>query len=135
MGIIKEIFVWWDGNTWGTRFFTMRKGRLVGEDEVVLGLVGDHLAAETFRDHVDRLVPALGQHVLELVPGRLLGGLAEVHQLPHDALGAVGPAIAALGHRDSVDAVAPAGEGQGKALCDASGIAARGVKIEYSASG
>ena len=33
MGLFSEIFTWWDGNTWGTRFFTMRKGRLVGEDE------------------------------------------------------------------------------------------------------
>ena len=33
MGLFKEIFVWWDGNTWGTRLFTRRKGRLVGEDE------------------------------------------------------------------------------------------------------
>lgn len=33
MGLFKEIFTWWNGNTWGTRFFTMRKGKLVGEDE------------------------------------------------------------------------------------------------------
>ncbi len=33
MGLFKEMFIWWDGNTWGTRLFTWRKGRLVGEDE------------------------------------------------------------------------------------------------------
>ena len=33
MGLFKEIFSWWDGNTWGTRYFTFRKGKLVGEDE------------------------------------------------------------------------------------------------------
>lgn len=34
MGIFKEIFAWWTGNTIGTRLFTMRKGQLVGEDEL-----------------------------------------------------------------------------------------------------
>jgi len=33
MGLFSEIFSWWGGNTWGTRLFTWRKGRLVGEDE------------------------------------------------------------------------------------------------------
>lgn len=33
MGIFTEIFAWWGGNTWGTRLFTWRKGKLVGEDE------------------------------------------------------------------------------------------------------
>lgn len=33
MGIFSEIFSWWGGNTWGTRLFTLRKGRAVGEDE------------------------------------------------------------------------------------------------------
>lgn len=33
MGIFTEIFSWWGGNTWGTRFFTWRKGRQVGQDE------------------------------------------------------------------------------------------------------
>ena len=33
MGLLSEIFSWWGGNTWGTRLFTWRKGRLVGEDE------------------------------------------------------------------------------------------------------
>ncbi len=33
MGLFNEIFTWWNGNTWGTRFFTMRQGKLVGEDE------------------------------------------------------------------------------------------------------
>jgi NADH:ubiquinone oxidoreductase subunit len=33
MGMLKEIFCWWDGNTWGTRFFTWRKGKQVGNDE------------------------------------------------------------------------------------------------------
>lgn len=33
MGLFTEIFSWWGGNTWGTRFFTWRKGKLVGEDE------------------------------------------------------------------------------------------------------
>ncbi len=33
MGILNEIFSWWDGNTWGTRLTIWRQGRFVGEDE------------------------------------------------------------------------------------------------------
>ncbi|MCG6858724.1 MAG: NADH:ubiquinone oxidoreductase subunit NDUFA12 [Salaquimonas sp.] len=29
----KQIFAWWDQSTWGTRFYTWRKGTRVGEDE------------------------------------------------------------------------------------------------------
>ncbi len=32
MGIFKSIFTWWDGATIGTAFYSMRKGRKVGED-------------------------------------------------------------------------------------------------------
>lgn len=32
MGLFREIFSWWSGNTWGTRLWTWRKGELVGED-------------------------------------------------------------------------------------------------------
>ncbi len=32
MGLFKEIFCWWGGNTWGTRITIWRQGRLVGED-------------------------------------------------------------------------------------------------------
>lgn len=32
MGLLKEIFIWWDSQTIGTRLFTWRKGRLVGTD-------------------------------------------------------------------------------------------------------
>ncbi len=34
MGIFKEIFCWWGGNTWGTRLYIRRKMRLVGEDSL-----------------------------------------------------------------------------------------------------
>ncbi len=34
MGLFKEIFCWWGGNTWGTRLAIWRQGRLVGEDEL-----------------------------------------------------------------------------------------------------
>lgn len=34
MSILSEIFSWWGGNTWGTRLFTFRKGKLVGSDEM-----------------------------------------------------------------------------------------------------
>ncbi len=34
MSILSEIFSWWGGNTWGTRLFTWRKGKLVGEDQL-----------------------------------------------------------------------------------------------------
>ncbi len=34
MGILKELFTWWTGNTLGTRLFTWRKGLPVGEDEL-----------------------------------------------------------------------------------------------------
>ncbi len=30
---IKRIFTWWDGQTFGTQFWTWRKGEKVGEDE------------------------------------------------------------------------------------------------------
>jgi len=30
---IKQLFIWWDGQTLGTRFFTWRKGKSVGKDE------------------------------------------------------------------------------------------------------
>lgn len=33
MGLLKEIFCWWGGNTWGTRLAIWRKGQLVGEDD------------------------------------------------------------------------------------------------------
>lgn len=33
MGLLKEIFSWWGGNTWGTRLLIWRQGRLVGTDE------------------------------------------------------------------------------------------------------
>ena len=32
MGLFKEIFSWWSGNTWGTRLLIARQGRLVGSD-------------------------------------------------------------------------------------------------------
>tara|TARA_R110002110_G_scaffold182692_1_gene389102 strand:- start:7711 stop:8109 length:399 start_codon:yes stop_codon:yes gene_type:complete len=32
MGLLQEIFVWWNGQTMGTRFYTWRKGRLIGTD-------------------------------------------------------------------------------------------------------
>ncbi len=28
-----QIFTWWNGSTWGTRFYTWRKGTKVGEDQ------------------------------------------------------------------------------------------------------
>ena len=33
MSLLSEIFSWWGGNTWGTRFSRWRKGKLVGQDE------------------------------------------------------------------------------------------------------
>lgn len=33
MGILTEIFTWWNGQTLGTRLFTARRGELVGEDD------------------------------------------------------------------------------------------------------
>ena len=32
MGILTELFTWWNGQTIGTRVFTARHGELVGED-------------------------------------------------------------------------------------------------------
>ena len=34
MGLFREIFAWWTGNTWGNRWMTWRHGRRVGEDEL-----------------------------------------------------------------------------------------------------
>ena len=32
MSLFSEVFVWWGGNTWGTRWDTWRHGKRVGED-------------------------------------------------------------------------------------------------------
>ncbi len=34
MSIVSEIFSWWGGNTWGTRWTVWRKGRFVGRDDL-----------------------------------------------------------------------------------------------------
>jgi NADH:ubiquinone oxidoreductase subunit len=33
MGLFSEIFIWWQGQTMGTRFHTWKNGKLVGTDE------------------------------------------------------------------------------------------------------
>lgn len=33
MNLLTQFFSWWNGSTWGTRFYTWRKGERVGEDE------------------------------------------------------------------------------------------------------
>lgn len=33
MSILSEVFSWWGGNTWGTRLWTWRQGRPVGDDQ------------------------------------------------------------------------------------------------------
>ena len=33
MSILSEVFTWWQGNTWGTRYTIWKQGRLVGTDE------------------------------------------------------------------------------------------------------
>ena len=32
MGILKEIFSWWGGNTWSNRLYTAWRGQFVGSD-------------------------------------------------------------------------------------------------------
>lgn len=34
MSILSEIFAWWGGNTWGTRFTIWKQGRYVGKDDL-----------------------------------------------------------------------------------------------------
>ncbi len=34
MKILKQFFTWWSGETWGTRFYTWRKGNFVGQDDL-----------------------------------------------------------------------------------------------------
>ncbi len=34
MSILSEIFCWWGGNTWGTRWTILKQGREVGRDEL-----------------------------------------------------------------------------------------------------
>ena len=34
MKILKQFFTWWSGETWGTRFYTWRKGEFVGQDDM-----------------------------------------------------------------------------------------------------
>ena len=33
MKFLKQMFAWWDGSTWGTRLYTWRYGKRVGEDQ------------------------------------------------------------------------------------------------------
>ena len=33
MSLLSQIFTWWNGQTIGTRFYTSRRGELVGEDD------------------------------------------------------------------------------------------------------
>ena len=33
MGLFSELFTWWNGQTFGTRLLTARRGEFVGEDE------------------------------------------------------------------------------------------------------
>ena len=33
MKLPTQFFTWWNGSTWGTRFYTWRKGTRVGEDQ------------------------------------------------------------------------------------------------------
>ena len=33
MSLFSQLFTWWNGQTIGTRFYTARKGELVGEDD------------------------------------------------------------------------------------------------------
>lgn len=33
VGVLRDIFTWWNGSTIGTRFYTARKGVKVGEDD------------------------------------------------------------------------------------------------------
>jgi NADH:ubiquinone oxidoreductase subunit len=33
MKLLAQFFTWWNGSTWGTRFYTWRFGRRVGEDQ------------------------------------------------------------------------------------------------------
>ncbi|MGI9521496.1 MAG: NADH:ubiquinone oxidoreductase subunit NDUFA12 [Hyphomicrobiaceae bacterium] len=33
MGMLSEIFSWWGGNTWGTRFTIWKNGQMVGSDD------------------------------------------------------------------------------------------------------
>ena len=34
MKILKQMFTWWNGETWNTRFYTWRKGEFVGQDDL-----------------------------------------------------------------------------------------------------
>jgi NADH:ubiquinone oxidoreductase subunit len=34
MGFFSEIFAWWTGSTWGTRFTIWKQGRFVGSDDL-----------------------------------------------------------------------------------------------------
>ena len=33
MQFLKQLFTWWNGQTWNTRFYTWRNGTFVGQDE------------------------------------------------------------------------------------------------------
>ena len=60
---------------------------LVGENIVVVGLIGNHLAPQAFGDHIDGLVPGACESLFDRVDRGLLGGLAQIHQIAHNPLG------------------------------------------------
>ncbi len=59
---------------------------LVGQNEVVRSLVGDDSAAQTFGDHVDRLVPTTRKKIRIRIVLRLVRRLAQIHDFSHDCL-------------------------------------------------
>lgn len=69
MGLFSEIFIWWHGQTMGTRFQTWRNGRLVGEDE------------QGNKYYEARNGEAVGGYVRRWV---IYNGLAEASRVPPD---------------------------------------------------
>lgn len=80
MGILSNIFTWWDGATIGTALFSARNGRNVGEDSL-----GNRYFLS--RDGKRRWVMYNGANDSSRVPPEWHGWLHHTHdELPGDAL-------------------------------------------------
>lgn len=74
-----QIFTWWNGQTLGTRFFTWRKGKKVGEDE------SGNIYYQT-KDGGRRWVIYNGYADPTTVPAAWHGWLHHTHDVPPDEI-------------------------------------------------
>ena len=81
MGFWSRTFTWWDGDTWGTRLFTWRRGTEVGRDD------SGNLYYTSTKDPSRRWVIYAGSNDGSRVPpGWQLWLKGTIHDLPDEAL-------------------------------------------------